>query len=458
MSLFSTLTTTARSLEAQRMGLEVTGQNIANVNTNGYSRRVVDFAAVAPEAGGGVDVESVRAARDRLLDRRLQQEVPAERREAAMADSLSVVETALGTPGQSIDASLTNFFDAFSRLAETPTSAVARNEVLLQGETLAQTFQGMARRLEASQRDTDTQIRSTVDEVNALAARISVLNRSLGGPQDASQAHLQDEQAGLVRKLSELVDVAVVDRDGGGVDISFANGRSIVLGDQAYSLVATPTPPNGLSALSVAGVTITSEITGGKIGGLLNVRDVNIPDYMNQLDTLAFNVAQQVNTAHTAGYTLTGVAAGNFFVPPAAVAGAAAAMAVNPTVAADGRLIAASGPGSSGTGEVGDNYAATAIARLRDARVLNGGTATLSDGWSQLVYRVGRDTQTAKAEQSSRQEIVRQVDTLRDEVSGISLDEETMHLLKYQRAYEANARFFSAINSAIDTLIQTMGR
>src|SRR5712691_2564786 len=454
MSLFSSLTTSARSLEAQRMGLEVTGQNIANVNTPGYSRRVVDFASVAPEAGGGVDVESVRATRDRLLDKRLQQEVPAERREAAMADSLSVVETSLGAAGQSIDLGLANFFDAFSRLAETPTSSVSRQEVLLQGETLAQTFQEMSRRLESSQVDTDRSIRSTVDEVNALAQRIAVLNQSMGGPQDASQTHLQDEQAGLVRKLSELVDISVIDREnGGGVDISFGNGRSLVIGDQARALVATPTGPSGLSTLSVAGNPITSEITGGKLGGLLNVRDVNIPDYMNQLDTLAFSVANEVNSAHTAGYTLSGAAAGDFFVAPAAVAGAARAMAVETAIAGDVGLIAA-----SGTGQAGDNVTATTIARLRDARVLNGNTATFSDGWSQLVYRVGRDTQTAKAEKSSREEIVRQVDTLRDEVSGISLDEETMHLLKYQRAYEANARFFSAINSAIDTLIQTMGR
>ena len=454
MSLFSSLTTSARSLEAQRMGLEVTGENIANVNTPGFSRRVVDFASVAPEAGGGVDVESVRATRDRLLDRRLQQEVPAERREAAMASSLSVVETSLGAAGQSLDLGLSNFFDSFSRLAETPTSSVARQEVLLQGETLAQTFQEMSRRLESSQVDTDRSIRSTVDEVNALAQRIATLNQSMGGPQDASQTHLQDEQAGLVRKLSELVDISVIDREnGGGVDISFGNGRSLVIGDQARALVATPTGPSGLSTLSVAGNTITSEITGGKLGGLLNVRDVNIPDYMNQLDTLAFGVANEVNSAHTVGYTLTGAAAGDFFVQPAAVAGAARAMAVESAIAGDVGLIAA-----SGTGAAGDNATATTITRLRDARVLNGNTATFSDGWSQLVYRVGRDTQTAKAEQSSREEIVRQVDTLRDEVSGISLDEETMHLLKYQRAYEANARFFSAINSAIDTLIQTMGR
>lgn len=464
MSLFDTLTAASRSLEAQRMGLDVTGQNIANVNTPGYSRRVVDFASVAPEsnqsAGRGVDVVGVRAVRDRLLDRRLQQELPAERREAAIAASLNVIETALGGAGASIDAELGKFFDSYSRLADTPTSSVARQEVLLQAETLADAFGDMAQRLQTAQRDIDRRIASGVEDVNSLAERIATLNDALGRAPEAARLHLQDEQAGLVRELSELVDIAVVEREGGGVDVSYGNGRSVVLGERSFAIAATPTGPSGLSQLQVGTppTTITSEITGGSLGGLLHVRDVNVPEYMNQLDTLAFTVADEINGEHAAGFTQTGVAAGDFFVQPAAVAGAASAMAVDPDIVADVRLIAASGPGTSGTGEVGDNSTATAIARLRDARVLNGGTATFNDAWGQLVYRVGREAQTASAEQTSREEIVRQVDALRDEVSGISLDEEMMNLLKYQRAYEANARFFSAINSALETLIQTMGR
>ena len=82
-----------------------------------------------------------------------------------------------------------------------------------------------------------------------------------------------------------------------------------------------------------------------------------------------------------------------------------------------------------------------------------GGTATFHETWGQLVYRVGRDSQSAKNEQQSREEIVDQVDALRDQVSGISLDEEAVNLLKYQKAYEANARFFRAIDSTLDTLL-----
>ena len=200
-------------------------------------------------------------------------------------------------------------------------------------------------------------------------------------------------------------------------------------------------------------MTVTGEVKGGRIGGLLQVRDTLVPDYQARLDQLAYDVATQVNTVHQAGYDLGGAQNRAFFVPPAAVAGAAAGLAVDPALAADPTRIAASG--STATG---DNTVARQLAGLRDARVLAGGTMSLGDSWSQLVYRVGRDAQAANDAAASRGQIVRQVDALRDEVSGISLDEEAMHLLKYQRAYEAIARYFTTIDRSLDTLIDTMGR
>jgi flagellar hook-associated protein 1 len=129
------------------------------------------------------------------------------------------------------------------------------------------------------------------------------------------------------------------------------------------------------------------------------------------------------------------------------------ALIVNPTVAADPRLVAAAGVANGG-----DNQGARAIAALREQGVLNGNTATLSDAWGQLVYRVARDTKGATDESASRKAIVDQVDALRDQVSGVSLDEEAMHLLKFQRAYEANARFFSVIDQTIGILLETVAR
>lgn len=459
--LFSSLTSAARALDAQRYGLDVAGQNIANVNTPGYSRRTIDLQAVAPDgagsAGRGVDVVGVRALRDRLLETRLQQEVPAQQRELAMAGALSVVEAAIGTPGSSIDMSLQNFYDAFARLSESPVSATGRQDVLLQADTLADGFRDMASRLASAGFDADRQVRDSVEEINGLIEQIRALNVSIArSPSLEASLHLRDDQTRLVRLLSEQVNVHVLDRPEGGVDLSIGNGRPLVIGETKYDLTVTSVAPTGYAALGINGTTVTSEITGGRLGGLLRVRDVNIPDYQSSLDDLAFEVANQVNALHTAGFDQTGAAAGNLFAfstPPVGTAGAAAALIVDPAVAADARLVAAAGIANGG-----DNQTARAIAALREQPVLSGGTATLSDAWGQLVYRIARDTRSATDESDSRQAIVDQVDALRDQVSGVSLDEEAMHLLKFQRAFEANARFFSIIDQTLGMLLDSVGR
>jgi flagellar hook-associated protein 1 len=458
--LFTTLSSVSRALDAQRYGLDVAGQNIANVNTPGYARRTVDMTAVAPEAPGtagrGVDVVGVRALRDRLLETRLQHELPAQTREAAMAEALSVVEAAIGQPGTSVDAQLHKFFDGFAALAEAPTSAVARENVLIQGEGLATSIRNMAGRLDSARRDADRQVRGSIDDINSILSRIAALNYSIGSATSAERSlHATDEQIELLRQLSEKIDIQVMNRPEGGVDISIGNGRPVVVGDTAYQMDVVSAPPSGFADLRVEGTSVTSEITGGRLGGFLQVRDVNIPDYESRLDTLAYDIATQVNAVHAAGYDQTGATGGAFFSFSAAItgtAGAAAALVVRPAVAGDARLIAA-----GSTSEAGDNGTARAMAALRQATVLSGGTATLVDSWSSLIYRVGRDTRTAADERDSREEIVRQVDALRDSVSGVSLDEEAMHLLKFQRAYEANARFFQIIDRTLDMLLSLAG-
>ena len=206
--------------------------------------------------------------------------------------------------------------------------------------------------------------------------------------------------------------------------------------------------PAGQFAVGQAGVGL---VAGAPQHGLLAVRDTNIPDYQARLDLIAYETALQVNALHSAGFDLDGNAAGDFFgFPPAIVdsTGAAAAMTLDTDIATDPRRIAAAGMAAPG-----DNQNARAIAALRNAQVLEGDTATLSQGWGDLVYRVGSDTRYAGDEQRSRGEIVRQIDALRDEVAGVSLDEEAMHLLKFQRAYEAVAHFFRTVDQSLDTLL-----
>ena len=123
-------------------------------------------------------------------------------------------------------------------------------------------------------------------------------------------------------------------------------------------------------------------------------------------------------------------------------------MAVDPNVAADPSLVAAASIASPG-----DNQTARAMSALRDARVMSGNTATMNDAWGRIIYRAGTDSATAKSDVGSHNEIVQQMEGLRDATSGVSLDEEAMSMLKFQRAYEASAKFFTTINGALDTLM-----
>jgi flagellar hook-associated protein 1 FlgK len=246
--------------------------------------------------------------------------------------------------------------------------------------------------------------------------------------------------------LSELIDIGVIQHDDGSVDVSIGNGRGLVIGADVYGLTATSTGPQGFATLSSGGVDVGAEISGGSIGGQLRVRDTFIPGYRASLDQLAYGVATTVNTVHQGGYDLTGAAGGAFFAPLATATGAAAAIAMNPAIVSNTRLIAA---GSTTT--AGDNQTARAIANLRTAALPGGGTPL--NGWSSLVYQVGSDQRAAQQEQTSRGEVVKQLQNLRDQTSGVSMDEEAASLMRFQRAYEANARFFSAVNQSFDTLI-----
>ena len=451
--LFDTLSMTARALQAQQFGLITTGQNIANLNTPGYTRREVILAEVAPTddfSAGGVTVQGVRAIRDTFAEQRLWSEQPREQEQAAIADLLGVAQVAVGTPGQSLDADLGAFFDALAHLAEDPTSSTARQSVVLQGQALGASFSQTADQWATVQRDADQHVRSSVTDVSFYAAQIATLNASMGqvgGAATAQGQTIADELYEAVSALSRIVNISVISHPDGQLDVSYAGGQALVVGVNSY-LPTVSTLPSGYAAVKAAdGTDITSALTSGRLGGLVRVRDTVVPGYISQLDTLAHTLVQQVNTLHAGGYDLSGAPGGDFFSPIALVPGAAKVVSVNAAVAADLSKIAA-----AGSAVAGDNQTARALANLRDSAVV-GGVSTLAEGWGNLAYQVGQDAQLAQRGQKLHADIVRQLQTLRDAASGVSIDEAAATMLRFQRAYEANARYFQTVNSALDTLL-----
>ena len=454
------LNTAARALDAQRYGLDVTGQNIANVNTPGYTRRSVVFSEVPPtdmwSPGGGVDVTAVTAARAPLIEARLRFEQPASSREGTIADHLAIVETALGQPGASLDAALARFYNTYGTLAQSPTSSTARQQVIIEGQSLATAFNDMAARLGTAQRDADNEIRSTVDQINALARQLADINIGIAnvGTNNAAEG-LLDQQAVALSALSQLANISVTQRGDGSIDVAIGNGRALVVGANTYDLTVASSPPQGFAQILSDGAAqttdVTSEITGGRIAGLVQVRDVLLPQYIDQLDQLAYGVATDVNALTQSGYDLAGNAGLNFFDQPTGVSGAARLMAVNSTVAADGALVVA-----SATTSAGNNDIAREVAELQDM-AMSGGTARPVDAWGALVYHVATDSRSATQSRASHEQVMHQLRNLRDQISGVSLDEEAAMLLRFQRSYEANAKFFQVTDQTLDLLMSLVG-
>lgn len=449
------LKVSARALDAQRYGMDVAGQNIANVNTVGYTRRSVVLAEVPPtdvwSPGGGVDVVAVTAARAPVIDARLRFEQPAWAREDAIASHLAVVEAGLGAPGASLDTFLARFYNTYAALAQNPTSTTARQQVIIEGQTLASAFNDIASRFEKARSDADREIRDVTNEANALAQRIAELNDSIAAAGSLNVEGLIDQQNVALAQLGELVDINVIQHDDQSVDVTIGNGRPLVVAGTTYALSTSSLPPDGFAAILAPGtgtpVDITSEITGGRLGGLLQVRDVTIPNYIDQLDALAYGVATDVNTLTQSGYDLSGNPGLAFFDPPVGIAGAARLMSVNATVAASTNLVV-----TAATTAAGNNEIANAIAALQDT-AMSGGTARPVDAWGSLVYRVAVDSRTATQAKTSHEQVVQQLKNLRDQISGVSIDEEAATLLRFQRSYEANARFFQVTNETLDLLM-----
>src|SRR5262245_61936666 len=177
---FDSLSSAANALDAQRMGLDVVGQNLANVNTPGYARRRLILAEVPPtdpsNAGRGVEVLQVQAQRDIFIENRLRNEQQGASFTDAQLQNLSSLQAGIGLPGQGLDASLSGLFDSFSALATDVTSVPARDAVVAQGKNVAQSFNTLAQRIQNAQLDADGNIRASVAEINTLAQQVAQLN------------------------------------------------------------------------------------------------------------------------------------------------------------------------------------------------------------------------------------------------------------------------------------------
>ncbi|HEY0358545.1 MAG TPA: flagellar hook-associated protein FlgK [Mycobacteriales bacterium] len=460
MSTFSGISTALSALYAQRRGLDVTGQNISNVNTDGYSRQRADLTSVAPGAaaslwsvgdgiGGGVAMDTVSRLRDMFLESRARSEHARSSYLDTRSTSLQDVERVLTEPSDhGIAAQLNDLWVGFDDVANHPGDGAPRNQLLQRAGTIAGTLNGSSNALSRQWDAQREQLDGLVAEVNVVASGVAELNQAIiRATQSGLPANeLSDRRDLLAQQLAELTGGVGRTGDDGAVDI-YIEGTALVRGAVAEKLSVTGA--HRLTDVGVEPISVNwardnrpTGISSGSIGALTENISVTLPDYTKELDKVAVALATTLNAQHVAGYDQDGNPGGAVFTGTTA-----ATLQVSIT---DPRKIAAAATQTPGGNRDGGN--AMALGKLKDS-------PTGPDGaWRTLVVGIGVTVQTADNRAKIQSTVTAKADSLRDSVAGVNLDEEMANMLSYQRAYEGAARVMSTIDSVLDTLINRMGR
>jgi flagellar hook-associated protein 1 len=448
--LNTSMSIAVQALAAEQGALSVTSNNIANVNTPGYSRQIAVFneAPTFRESGAsfgdGVTLEQFQSVRDQLLQLRIYEETHQQGNSQTQLNSMNQIEGIFSDPSQGVGGALSAFFNSLSQLSTNPTDANARQQVLTAANNLANSFHQAVSSLETIRSGLDQSVPQTVNQINRLTSQIATLNGQVAQAQGVGKdpGSTQDQRDELIRQLSGLVNISVTQTEH-GLTLTTANGVPLVVANQSYALQASTNSSTVEDVFSAQGQDITSQVQGGQLGGALQVRDQVIPQLLSQLDTLASQFATSFNTQHQAGFDASGNAGQNFFTPPTSVTGAAANFAVAIT---DPKLIAASSDGSAGS-----NGNLAQLIAIHDQQLPSG--ASPLDMYSNLVLQVGNLGANAQAGATASNLSLRQLTDQRSAVSGVSLDEESTNMIKFQRAYEAAARIVTTVDSMTQTVL-----
>ena len=461
-SLFGMLSIATGALEAEQGALNTTTNNVANVNTAGYSRQELILVTNDPLVvgtvtyGTGVSLEKLQSVRDPILQMRISEETQQQSQWNAYTTAMQQAQVQFTTSTNDIGTEISNFFASLNQLSTDPTNLALRQGVLTAADNLATAFHNTASNLDSQRSSLDLQVSQDVEQVNVLTSQIANLNTQISQLQGVGQnaGSLEDQRDVLLRQLSSLVDVSTIQSDN-GLTLTTSNGTALVVGGQSFAL-STQTNASGFQdVFSSEGTDITSNLSSGNLAGALQVRDQVLPGLLSNLDTLAAGLANSLNAANQGGYDangnpyggfdLNGNPGGSLFVaPPASGQGAALSMAVAIT---DPSLIAA----SSDPNSPASNGNLAALSNVQNQSIANGQTPT--SYYANLVFTVGNDVNNGNAEQQSAQAILQQLQDQLGAISGVSLNEEAANMVQYQQAYDAAAQVVTIINDMLHTVI-----
>src|SRR6478609_5802432 len=458
-SLTQLMYTARDALAAQSYGLNVTGQNITNVNTPGYVKRdpLLETRALGTATTGSVTATGLRRATDVYIERR---ELTARGSASAATEhdkqlgGIEAVFNDLGATG--LGTALDGLFSSFSALATNPNDPTARTAVLGAADAFASRANAIGNSLSDQKNELFKAAQDTASEINAKADSIAQLNKRIQAAESQGEdaADLKDQRNNLLLGLSNLVDIRTIPDNKGSIIVQ-ASGATLVEGTDTRALNVDLAADGSLKILSGTGpgTEVTQFLTGGKLAGIKEARDVDLFDVGNKLDKLVFDVGNAVNAQHAAGFGQDGVTGRNIFDVPAVTLGAARGIRLSADVAGNPAAVAAAATATTVPGGSGN---AVALADIFNKPLSDGRTA--AEFYGDLVGDIGQRKAAVAQAVDTQNAIKDQVQSMRESVSGVSLDEEMVSLTKYQRAYEAAGKVLSTVDELMQDLLTRVGR
>jgi flagellar hook-associated protein 1 len=462
MAIFPTIDTAKRALLAHEAALAVIGNNIANVNTPGYTRQVVDLEqdptleTFGVRIGSGVHARSVQQVIDPLLERRRLGAATSNGKQTALSDELSSLSAiANDLAGPSLGDAFSEFFDAADALARNPSGVAERETLLGRAQALALELNRRSSSISSLQRAVDDKITQLASDASDSLTRIASLNQAIASAEVEGQPanNLRDERAAALNDLATKIAIRTVEEPDGTVTVSAVGGPTLVTAGTVVSPIATQAGGTGLDGvplhqLGITGpggfIALPQAFTQGEIGGLLQARDNELVQASGNLDTLAVALRDAVNGIQTDPAAVDQDGLGTTAAPIFSGTGAG-----NLAVAlTDPRRIAAALSTAPG-----DNQNALRLADLRSAPQAALGTTTFGGYVAGELARIGESAAQAKDVAAASQLLAKQLEDQHLSISGVNLNEELTNLIKFQHAFQAASQLVNVSNQVLDELL-----
>lgn len=330
MGLDGLLDIAKSALSAAQQGLTVTGHNVANINTPGYSRQEAVVTERAPvggnpgQVGTGVQVTQIRRIVDNFINREITASHSALGQFNITQDQLFQIQNMFGdSNNQGIGAQLTSFFSSLQDVAASPSDVTPRSVLLAKADFLTSGFNQVAGELTARRVSVDDQVKQTITEINSLTAQVAELNGKIVSAEMTGQNanDLRDQRDQAINDLAQRTDISVIDGGNGALSVFVGRGQVVVENTVSRNLLAVQSlDNNGLVNVQYStggsrSLDISSLISGGKLGGLLTIRDTILPGLQTSFDKLSASLVNEVNQLHRQGYGLDGSTGLDFFSP-----------------------------------------------------------------------------------------------------------------------------------------------